>query len=201
MKKTVLLAIASLFMVHCSGSGSSSFSSIGDLPRLTNPVTTDGANATSSLQADLAVNAIIGDSETGLNFYNATQSSFTQGDSRAACESFTTARDLMHAAAQADTILCYVQNVMAAPENDGKLDEDIYNGEYHTLTLDFAGTNDDNDFENNEAPKVKFKVEQDSDGNITEFEMFMCFAGTTSQPEQSEYIQQLINGQDRKAHV
>jgi hypothetical protein len=148
---------------------------------MTNPVITAGA---ASLRTDAAT--------AGITLWGASNDSFSSGDSRSMCEMVNMTKESIDRAAQADKILCYIQNTIVAPVNAGAFVGDPYDGNYHTVTLNFGGTNP-NPNSSNTAPKMKFKVVKSGD-KILEFEFFMCMSGTAEVPIQDQYLHEVIDG-------
>ncbi|MBF0298825.1 MAG: hypothetical protein HQK51_08900 [Oligoflexia bacterium] len=130
---------------------------------------------------------------TGLAIKAATGASFTTGKSRAMCEAVNLTKQLLDRAAGADRTLCYIQKTLIRSVNQTTLSSagvNIYDGNYHTLTLNMTDPN-----VTNAAPKFKMKVVKSGSG-ISEFVMYGCFGGTAAAPIQTEYIRQAITGSD-----
>lgn len=182
MKKGLILIALPLFMIACGGS--SGVGSLDKLPKMTNPVVTSGASSTA-----LKINTAV----AGLPFYGTNAASFTHGtSSRAMCETFNLSREIINRTAQADRILCYIQNTMVAPVNSAAFNSITpYDGNYHIVQLDFSTPTGPSGVT---KPKMKFKIVKDGN-NIKEFEMFMCMNGTDDALLQSEYMHQVINGE------
>ncbi|MCX6111954.1 MAG: hypothetical protein NTY22_01535 [Proteobacteria bacterium] len=178
MKKGVILIALPLFMIACSGGGSG-VGSLDKLPKMTNPVMTAGVSG-SSVKINKAT--------TGTTFWGG---SFTTGNSRQMCETFNLSRESLDQAAQADKVLCYVQNTLVAPANSASFNAiNPYDGKTHILQLDF-GTSPNPD-SNITKPKMKLKIVKDGD-KIKEFEMFMCMGGSDNDHlAQSQYLHQVI---------
>ncbi len=121
-----------------------------------------------------------------------TSSDFDEGSSVAACEMYNMTKHAISSSVQGDLIQCYVANMVAPAVEHDLLDSDLYDGEYHVLSLDFTGALSEGEGEGGGGPdKIKMKVEKDADGNITSFEMFACQDGT-----QNMYLLQTIDGTD-----
>jgi hypothetical protein len=105
------------------------------------------------------------------------------------CETFNVARDAIVSAAQADTILCYVQNMSSLisdiTDNDGH-PIDVYDGEWHIFNLNITGAGDGS------PDKVKMQIIREGE-NITSFKMFMCVRDGEGLI-QNEYTEQLLDG-------
>ena len=185
MKKALVFLSVSLLFASCGGGGSS-VSSLDKLPRMTNPVITNSASASS---------VKVSSASTGLKFWGTTDTAFGPGNSRGMCELFNLSRDSINRAATVDKMLCYIQNTIISDANKAEMEKsgiNVYDGNTHIISLDFQGTNN-NPNTANEAPKMKLKVVKDGD-KIKEFEMFTCMGGTTAAPKQSEYIHEVIDG-------
>jgi len=189
MKKLLCLIGVTILLASCGGgSGGSGVSTMDKLPKMTSPVITSGASSSS-----VKVNA----ATTGLPFWGTTASSFNSTSSRGMCEMFNLSRESLNRAAQADKILCYIQNTVASDANKATIDAsgvNIYDGQFHTVTLNFAGGSP-NPNSTNTLPVMKFKIVKTGD-SITEFEMFNCMGGTAASPLQSEYMHQVIEGEN-----
>ena len=188
MKKGLILIALPLFMVACGGG--SGVGSLDKLPRMTNPVLTSGQGEVkfSSVKVDSAT--------TGVTLWGAGPTTFSHGQARGMCEMVNMSKESLDRAAQADKVLCYIQNTIVSDVNKTAMNNsglNIYDGNYHIVTLTFsAGTPNDGQ---NATPRMKIKVVKDGD-KIKEFEMFMCMGGTTAAPIQSEYLHETINGED-----
>lgn len=185
MKKFFGLIGVTVLLASCSGGGSG-VNEIDKLPRMTSPVITSGASS-SSIKVSSA--------STGLKFYGTDATAFTAGKSRGMCEMFNLSRDALNKAAGADKILCYMQTTVTSAANKATMDAsglNMYDGNYHIITLNFVGGNP-NPNSDNSAPKMKFKIVKSGD-KISSFEMFGCFGGTTTTPAQTEYQSQIIDG-------
>ena len=187
MKKVLVLLGVTILLASCSGGGGSGVSGLDKLPRMTSPVITSGASASS---------VKISSAKTGLPFWGTTSSAFAAGDSRAMCEMFNLSRDSLNKAAAGDKTLCYMQTTVLSAANKEMMASsglDMYDGKDHILTLSFVSGNPNNG--QNAAPKMKFKIIKEGD-KIKEFKMFMCMGGTTTVPTQTEFLHQVIDGEN-----
>lgn len=183
MKKALIVGMALSFMVGvlaCGGddettptTSSIALTTIDQLPRATGPVVD---SATGSLSQALTIKA----ATTGLALGDATEDDFTATSSIAMCESTNLMKEAMRAAAQADLILCFIQNM--------DFETDIDDGNFHFFSVDTSSV-DGGDEEEGGPDNVKMKVSKDANGNITQFELFACTDGS-----QTEYIKQGISG-------
>lgn len=169
-----------------SGSGEEattvSLTTIDQLPRATNPV--ESATSASIVSKALA--------EVGLPLGSTDAESFDSSSSLAACEMFNMTKQAINSAAEADTILCYIQETFAAAVAAGITDAageaiDIYDGSYHVFDLDFSGE-PSGSAEEGGPDKVRFRIVKSGDV-IREFEMFACVSDS-----QQEYVKQTIDG-------
>ncbi len=178
MKNGLIFIALPFVMIACSGGGSG-VGSLDKLPKMTNPVMTAGVSS-SSIKINKA--------STGTTFWGG---SFTTGNSRPMCETFNLSRESLDQAAQADKVLCYVQNTLVAPVNSASFNAiNPYDGKYHILQLDF-GTSPNPD-STITRPNMKLNIVKDGN-NIKEFEMFMCMNGTDNDHlTQSQYLHQVI---------
>lgn len=148
--------------------GTAAFSTIDELPTATEPVVSSDAELTT---ADLRSGFLIPLGE------DTTQDFFDTGNgSYGACDMVNQARGGLMVAAQADMILCMMQQVFA--DND-----DIYDGEYHAFGIQ-AQTEEDS------PDHVKMKITRTGE-TITAFEMFACIEG-----EQVFYMNEAIDSSD-----
>ncbi len=161
---------------------------IADLPRATAPVVSDVAPA-----------LVVGDpasavATTGIRLGDVDSNTFDQNSSLAACQTTNLVKEAVNSAAQADLILCYVQNVFESVD-DGTID--IYDGSHHVFALDFGPPPPGGDPEEFGGPSsVKMKLVRDEDDTIVEFEMFMCGDSGQAEETQTEYVRQVIDGAD-----
>ena len=186
MKKVLALIGVTFLLTSCSGGGSG-VGSLDKLPRMTSPVITNGASSSS---------VKISSASAGLKFWGAQATDFNHGDSRAMCEMFNLSRDSLNKAAAGDKTLCYMQTTVLSDANKATMDSsglNMYDGKDHILTLSFVSGSPNGSL--NLAPKMKFKIVKDGD-KITEFKMFMCMGGTTAAPTQTEYLHQVIDGEN-----
>jgi len=161
-------------------------SNINQLPRATGPVA--GGAALPALVAGLTNGA-----QTGINLKTLSDATFDSQSSMAACEVSNQARQVFNSAAEADRILCYVQNSFAALSNP---EVDIYDGELHTFALDFATPPPGADPEDSGGPSsVRMRLVRNDAGAIVDFEMFMCGDGVANEV-QTGYVRQAIDGPD-----
>lgn len=174
-----------------SGSNVPEITTIEQLPTATSPM---AASASASVSKDFGKAAT-----TGLNLFSTSSSFFDSNKSLGACEMFNQIKEGISSAAQADMILCFVKQMDAAAKFRGLVDAngssiDIYDGHYHIFNLNDGGTSQDEGAPN----RVKMKISKDSNGNISQFEMFMCrlVIGGGGALEQNEYTSQTINGTD-----
>jgi len=120
---------------------------------------------------------------------NINELTFSGGESLQFCENANNLKGLLAEASNPDKILCYIGQM----EGLGMLSaiSNLSDGEYHYLH--FANMGDDSGG-GNARPRIKFRISKDVDGNIEDFKMFSCFAGTSDSPVQSEYISQEFVG-------
>lgn len=175
-----LLLVLSLAGYGCGGGGTTTtatgITTVDGMPRATSPVVSDAS-------AMVAGKALSKDATTGIlmRTLGDPDNTFTAGQSMPACEAANHLREVLNGAAQADMILCYVQNIVAS-DTTGQLPT-IYDGSYHIFGLTITGE------EQGQTPDhIKMKIVKTGD-NITEFEMFACSSGT-----QVEYLHQTISG-------
>ncbi|MFQ5479556.1 MAG: dockerin type I domain-containing protein, partial [Candidatus Binatia bacterium] len=164
---------------------------IAELPRATSQVV-DG-NSGSALVFGLTVPgaAVVADNSQGIPLGQVDRDTFGPDSSMAACEIANMTRIAMNAAAEADKILCYIQNAFTGVENQGV---DIYDGNYHVFDLDFGSPSpgDGPGPEYDGGPSsVKMKMVRTGE-TITGFEMFTC-EETFDGRRQGEYINQSID--------
>jgi len=150
------------------------FATIDALPKATSPVVEDASGSYSFEEKSLFKSAA-----TGMPLGELAESSFTAASSMAACETGNKLKQLVSDAAQGDMILCFIQAIAAANGFDAL---DLYDGSFHTFTLDSGGQDDDM------PTLVKMRINKTGD-SITLFEMFAC-NGTT----QMNYLNQAISG-------
>jgi len=180
--KMLLSLVVVGLITSCGGSATTSsfgVTSLDELPMATGPM---AEPATGNISADVAA-------AEGLNFLTASADDFDHTDSQAMCETFNVARDAIVSAAQADTILCYVQNMSSLisdiTDNDGH-PIDVYDGEWHIFNLNITGAGDGS------PDKVKMQIIREGE-NITSFKMFMCVRDGEGLI-QNEYTEQLLDG-------
>jgi len=186
MKKVLVLLGVTIILASCSGGGGSGVSGLDKLPRMTSPVILASGASSSSVKVSAAT--------TGLTFWGTP--TFAHGDSRAMCEMFNLSRDSLNKAAAGDKTLCYMQTTVLSDANKGTMTSsglDMYDGKDHILTLSFVSGSPNGSL--NLAPKMKFKIVKDGD-KIKEFKMFMCMGGSTATPTQTEYLHQIIEGEN-----
>lgn len=175
----VLLAV-SMGMYGCGSSGdgttTTGITTIDGMPRATSPVVSEASPM-------VVGKALSKDATTGILMRTLGEAgnTFGPGQSMPACEGANHLREVLNGAAQADMILCYVQNIVA-DDTTGQLST-IYDGSYHTFGLTITG-----DEQGQTPDHVKMKIVKTGD-NITEFEMFACNSGA-----QMEYLHQTISG-------
>lgn len=183
MKRMVMvgfLGLAAVGLAACGSSSSGSSSStpeittVDQLPRATSPVVSSGSGSISQPKGMGAK------ATTGIVLGELSNSTFEQGQSMGLCEAANHVREAIGAAAQADLILCYVQNIVAA-DSSGQLST-IYDGNYHSFGLNISGA------EEGSPDHVKMRITK-SGNVITGFEMFACASGS-----QQEYLSQTISG-------
>lgn len=186
MRKFSLWAILALvlgtafFAISCGGSSSSddgdadanpAFTSLSDLPSsLTRVVSEDTAASIS--RSGIKLNRA---ATTGLPLGTTTSANFDADSSMAACETFNQVKSAIGQAAQGDNILCYIQamnTAIAATGSDAWDGIDIYDGSYHVFNMNSDGLG----YEEGQGPpdKVKMKITKDTNGYITDFEMYSC---------------------------
>lgn len=207
MKKylySYLIAIltASLGMMSCGGGSSSTNTATGDNSGVTSVSNLPSATAAVTDGSDSSVSASLtrglGSSETGMPMRGLSSDDFA-GTSKAACESYNMIKTAINQAAQGDLIQCYITSTFDSfAEGEGI---DIYDGEYHVFALDFTGSSFEEGEEEEEEDAgggpslIKFKIDRNSAGEITSFEMFACGDNGDSD-EQSMYLLQTIDGND-----
>ena len=130
MKKVLVLLGVTILLASCSGGGSG-VSSLDKLPKMTNPVLTSGAASLKFTGASIKADG----AGTGITLWGANSGSFSHGDSRSMCEMVNLTKESLDKAAQADKVLCYIQNTIIAPINAGSFTGDPYDGKYQILTL------------------------------------------------------------------
>ena len=180
-------AVGQSVVMACPGAA---VNSIADLPKATGPVVDEssGSAFVAGLPAATA-------QTTSLVLGSLSNQSFDSNSSMAACEIANMTRIAVESAAEADLVLCYVQNII---DNNQNVGIDLYDGQYHTFALDFGtpaggGTQPPGPEETGPS-KVKMKIVRDG-STITEFEMFACTDGPSG-PVQQEYTHQIIDGGD-----
>ena len=175
-----LLLVLSLAGYSCGGGGTTTpttgITTVDGMPRATSPVVSDTS-------AMIAGKSLSKDATTGIlmGTLGDPDNTFAPGQSMPACEAANHLREVLNGAAQADMILCYVQNIVAN-DTTGELST-IYDGNYHVFGLTVTG-----DEQGQTPDHIKMKIVKTGD-NITEFEMFACSGGT-----QIEYLHQTISG-------
>lgn len=176
-----------------SGGGTAEITTIDELPKASDPVT----SSTSSLSAKIVAGSP-SFATTGLPYGSTTSDSFDSTSSIASCEMFNMTKEAINQAVMGDLILCYIQQIYTATEgltivdaNTGETLEPgsipIYDGAYHTFTLAFPENTEDGE---GGPDHVKFKINKSGDV-ITGLEMFSCVSGS-----QEMYLNQDIDGDD-----
>ncbi len=175
---TIILLSGMLIWTGCSKDGkattsssSSAISSIASLPASTGEV------VSSALMAKPMIEAL---ATTGETFATAGSNAWTSSHSRCFCESIGLSRDLFAEASQPDQIMCY----MGVMNDKGMFSNSTYDGTYHYFELTNMSDGPPS------TPVIKVKVDKNSDGRISSFEMFMCFGATVG--VQTGYIKMTI---------
>lgn len=164
-----------------SSSGSTSgVTSIDQLPRATSPVSSTSASV-SSLRSNsiMRMNDVSG--TNSMNLATLSSATFNSDSSIAACVMSNKVREAIRHAAKGDKIQCYVAQVV---KDNPNISIDPYDGIDHVFALssDAGGPG-----------KARLKINRDSSGNITRFEMAACGGGgNTGSDTQSEYLLQTI---------
>lgn len=175
-----------------SGTGSTEITTIDELPKASDPVT----SSTSSSASAKIVAGSPSFATTGMPYGTTDSDSFDSTSSIAACEMFNMTKEAINQAVMGDLILCYIQQIYTATEGLTIVDADsgetlapgsipIYDGAYHTFSLAFPG-----DAEEGGPDHVKFKINKSGD-TISGLEMFSCVSGA-----QEMYLSQDISGDD-----
>lgn len=183
-----VVLIAAAFIASCGGGGGTTAGDVGDevtVPTITTVSDLPGATSPMASSASESISKAVSlkAATTGLNFSSASASSFSSSSSMAACEMFNVLKESFQSAVEADTILCYIDQVNQQALFSGIEGIDIYDGEVHIFDLNFTGS------EGGPPDKVKMQIVKNSAGNITSFEMFACADGS-----QKEYINLGIDG-------
>ncbi len=176
-------AVGATSALSCTGTA---LTTIDELPRATSPVVSGDTGAAFVLGAEFADN-----SGLGIVLGEMDNSTFNENSSMAACQIASMARTTLEAAAEADKVLCYIQNAFADLELEGI---DIYDGDYHTFRLNFIEMLPINDEYFNAPAVVRMRLERQGD-SIRELELFTCNYAAHGL-RQNEYIRQTIDGGD-----
>ncbi len=154
------------------------------LPRATSPVVADGAESSFLFGGELG-SAV----SPGILLGEMDDSTFDENSSMAACQIASMTRTTLRAAAEADKVLCYIQNAFADLELDGI---DIYDGDYHTFQLNLTDAMPMYNEYFNAPAVVRMRFDRSGD-SIKEVELFTCNYASSGL-RQNEYIRQTIDG-------
>lgn len=167
---------------NLTSGGSSSSTELDSVPAATGEVV-DSSSSTLSARSMSSLGARVAQSgaSTGLVISTADSNSFSSGDSTAMCENANLIKEVIGDAAQPDQIQCYVRAMRKTGVIPSSVN--IASGEFIYLKLiNLPGMPS-----SSPDPLVKLKAVV-SNGRVTDFKMFGCFNGTSSAPEQSEYV-------------
>lgn len=193
-------AVGAVVVLDCPGVA---VNSIDDLPRATGAVVGEvvqgglvyGGLAYGGLAYGGA--AALG-TTTGISLAD-TSNAFGSTSSMAACEFTNMTRIALTSAAEADKMLCYIQNTFAGIEQDPANPVDIYDGLDHVFELAFAmpegmGSGGPGQEEMHGGPaRVKMRLVRGDDGTISGFNMFACEEDAQGGLSQNEYVSQTID--------
>lgn len=186
--RTFLVAFFILGLAACGSSGSSdstdspSLTTIDSLPKATGAMSSSSDSSYRILR-DFLIRPAYAAAATGMNLNDTTSDSFSSSSSLAGCNSFNMVKEAINSAAQADQILCYVDQISEQFSDQGI---DVYDGEWHVFDMDITGQEGSPD-------RIKMQVVKNAAGSITSFEMFMC-ADASGTSIQNEYTKQTISG-------